>query len=237
MHASSSRTIISSFCCMVIVLAISACTAKNSPPEAQNSSPSNVNVRKCAEWEQARVSGQGIGWDLVYESALKRAHFGPDSPMWKWIHEDGPRPPVNKMVAEWQDDPIISSILIEVVGPEGSPGGFWYIRTANNLYRWDFNRGKFNSRKKELTNLREYDKAFEEMTCWQQAEPTRTDSLFEGYYGFLSLYREGKSRQMLLTFRDFFLVDPRERGKNLDDPGNWGRIWKALAPVSSSEAH
>jgi hypothetical protein len=61
----------------------------------------------------------------------------------------------------------------------------------------------------------------------------RTNSLFEGYYGFLSLYREGKSRQMLLTFRDFFLVDPRDNGKNLKDPNNWERLWKALEPVLS----
>jgi len=231
---SSSSHIIISLCCIASALAVAACTSNDLRPEAQSSSTSNLNVRKCEEWEQAQVSGQGLGWDLVYESALKRNSFGPDSPMWKWIHEDGPRPPVNQMVAEWQGDPLISSILIEVVGPGGSPGGFWYIRTANHLYKWDFNRGKFDSQKKELTKLQEYNRTFEEMTCWQQGAPVRTDSLFDGYYGFLSLYREGKSRQMLLTFRDFFLVDPRDNGMNLDDPNNWGRIWKSLAPVLSS---
>lgn len=225
-------TIISCFC-IVSVLALAACTAKKSSLEPHNSSSSNADVRTCEEWERAQVSSQGLGWDLVYESTLKSNGYNSDRPMWKWIHEDGPRPPVNKLVTEWQGEPIISSILIEVVGPEGSPGGFWYIRTMNHLYRWDFNRGKFDSQKKELTNLQEYDKAFAAIACWQQALPVKTDTMFEGYYGFLSLYQEGKSRQMLLTFRDFFEIDPRAEGKNPEDPNNWGRLWKALAPVLS----
>jgi hypothetical protein len=235
MRTSQSYTIIISLYFVFGALAIAACTAKNSRLEAQNISSSNVNVRRCEIWEQAQVTGQGLGWDLVYESTLKRNGFGSDSPMWKWIHEDGSRPPVNQMVAGWQGDSITSSVLIEIAGPEGSPGGFWYIRTTNRLYKWDFNKGKFDPQKEELTTLQEYDKAFEEMKCWQQGEAVRTDSLFEGYYGFSSLYKEGKSRQMLLTFRDFFLVDPRDSGKNLEDPNNWGRIWKTLAPVLSSK--
>lgn len=233
MRCFSSRTIAISFCCLASVLAVSACTAKNPYPGSQNSSPSKVETRKCAEWEQAKVSNQGLGWDLVYESTLTKNGFGPDSPMWKWIHTDGPRPPVIKLAAEWQDEPIISSILIEIVGPEGSPGGFWYIRTTNHLYRWSFNEGKFYPQKDEFTTLQEFDEAFEQIACWQQSAPTKTDTMFEGYYGFLSLYKEGRSRQMLLTFRDFFLVDPRSNENNLEDPNTWGRVWKTLAPVLS----
>lgn len=183
------------------------------------------------------MSREGLGWDLVYEAVLRKNNFGPGSPMWRWIHEDGARPPVNKKVSEWREERITSSMLIEVVGPEGSPGGFWYIRTTNHLYKWDFNRGKFDAQKQELTALREYDKAFNEVACWRQAAPVKTDSLFEGYYGFLSLYHEGKSRQTLLTFRDFFAVDPGDNSKDLEDPVNWGRLWKALAPVLSSATH
>jgi len=92
-RSSSSHAIIISLCCITSALAVAACTSKDLRPEAQSSSTSNVNVRKCEEWEQAQASGQGLGWDLVYESALKRNSFGPDSPMWKWIHEDGPAHP------------------------------------------------------------------------------------------------------------------------------------------------
>ena len=234
MRSAASHPLTILFWWMISILTLTACTSKHLSPEAQNPSSSNVDVRQCAEWERSQVINQGVGWDLVYESALKKNGFGPDSPMWKWIHGDGPRPPVNKMVDDWQDEPIISSILIEIAGPEGSPGGFWYIRTTNHLYKWGFDRGKFDSQKEELTKLQEYDKAFEEISCWRQGEPVRTDSLFDGYYGFLSLYRDSRSRQMLLTFRDFFLVDPRDNGKNLEDPNNWGRVWKALAPVLPS---
>jgi hypothetical protein len=233
MRCPSLQSIIISLGCLASVLAISACTAKDAPPHSQNSSPAKVDAGKCEEWEQAQASNQGLGWDLVYESTLKKNGFGPDTPMWKWIHTDGPRPPVNKLAAEWPDEPIISSILMEVVGPEGSPGGFWYIRTTNHLYRWSFDEGKFRSERTELTTLQEFDKAFAQIACWQQAAPTNTDTMFEGYYGFLSLYKEGRSRQMLLTFRDFFLVDPRNNEDNLEDPKTWGRVWKTLEPVLS----
>jgi hypothetical protein len=233
MRCLSLQRIIISLSCLACFFAVSGCTAKNSPPHPQNSSPATVDTRKCAEWEQAQASNQGLGWDLVYESTLNRNGFGPDNPMWKWIHMDGPRPPVSKLVAEWQGEPIISSILIEVVGPEGSPGGFWFIRTTNHLYHWSFNKGKFDSQKEELAALREFDEAFEKIACWQQAAPTKTDTMFEGYYGFLSLYKEGRSRQILLTFRDFFLVDPRNNEADLENPNTWGRIWKTLQPVLS----
>ena len=237
MRSASSQTLINSLCCLAGVLAIAACTGRDSTPSNPKNSSPTVSNGKCEEWERADASVQGLGWDLVYEPVLKNNGFGPDTPMWKWIHTDGPRPPVNKMAAEWQDEPISSSILIEVVGPEGSPGGFWFVRTKNHLYRWDFNKGKFDSQKEELANLKEYDEAFQSIACWQQAAPVKTDTLFEGYYGFLSLYKEGRSRQMLLTFRDFFLVDPREDTKDLKDSNTWGRLWKTLAPVLESLQH
>lgn len=229
----ASHRIITSLCCVASVLIVNACAAKNSPLSSQNSSTPKVETRECVEWEQAQASNQGLGWDLVYEATLKRNGFGPDSDMWKWIHTDGPRPPVVKLVAEWQGEPIISSILFEIVGPEGSPGGSWYIRSTNHLYHWTFDRGKFHSEKEELNTVQEFDEAFEQIACWQQAEPTKTDTLFEGYYGFLSLYKEGRSRQMLLTFRDFFLVDPRRDDNDMQDPLNWGRVWTTLKPVLS----
>ncbi len=225
MRFSSSQSIIVSLCCLVGVSALAVCKARES------SNSSIVTIRKCEEWEQAEAVSKGLGWDLVYEATLKKNNFGPDSDMWKWIHTDGPRPPVEKLVEAGLGEPITSSMLIEVVGPEGSPGGFWYIRTTNHLYKWSFHRGKFHSEKKELTRLPEFDRAFDEIACWQQGVPVSTDSLLGGYYGFLSLYKEGKSRQMLLTFRDFFNVDPRDNSKNLEDRANWGRMWKTLAPV------
>lgn len=234
-----SRPIIVTLLCVVAgVLAVSIWIIRNRRSDSPRSPQATANSlpAKCEQWEGAKVSGQGTGWDLVYESTLKGNGFGPDSPMWKWIHQyaDGRRPPVNEIFSKWEGEPITSSILIEVVGPEGSPGGFWFIRTTNHLYRWDFNKGEFDREKEELKFLKEYDQAFATIACWQQDAPVKSDTLFEGYYGFLSLYQEGKSRQMLLTFRDFFAVDPRNEEVNLKDQKYWGRLWKTLGPVLSS---
>lgn len=221
-------------CCVVSVLTVGACATKDLSLNPRNSSPSNDNFQRCEEWKRTQVSSQGLGWDLNYESVLKSNGFGPDTPMWKWIHANGRRPPVNESVAGWQGEPIASSMLIEIAGPEGHPGGWWLIRTTNHLYRWDFNKGIFEAQRQELTSLHEYDKAFESIACWQQGVPIKTDTFLEGYYGFLSLYKESKSRQMLLTFRDFFTVDPRDDSKNLGDRKNWGRVWETLEPVLPS---
>ena len=226
-------------CCAISVLTVVSCVTRNSIPDPQQSSASNS--QECAEWTKAQVTRRGLEWDLLYESLLQSNGFGSDSVIWKWIHKDGPRPQVNEAVARWQGEPVVSSILIEGAGPEGSPGGSWYIRTTTHLYRWNFNKGVFERQKEEFTTLQEYDKAFESMACWQQAVPVRTDTFLEGYWGFLSLYKEGRSRQMLLTFRDLCLVDPeivnREGDRITNNENNWGRLWKTLKPVLHAGSH
>ncbi|HEX8140846.1 MAG TPA: hypothetical protein VF544_24985 [Pyrinomonadaceae bacterium] len=234
MRCSSPRKIIILLCGMACLSALAACRSKELGPGGQDASPSATKISKCAEWARAQESREGLGWDMLYEGALRGNGFGPESPMWQWIHKDGPRPPVNKMVAEWKDEPIISSILIELIGPEGSPGGYWFIRTTNHLYRWSFNKGRFGERKEELGDAAGYDEAFERIACFEQAAPETSDTLFGGYYGFLSLYREGKSRQMLLTFRDLFSSGPTDSAESARDPNNHGRLLKALTPWLAS---
>jgi hypothetical protein len=208
---------------LVLVTLSCACAQLRSPPSSN-----------CADWDSAQTNNKEIGWDLSYESLLKRNGYGADSVIWKWIHTDGPRPPVNESAARWLGEPIVSSIFIEGAGPEGSPGGVWYIRTTNHLYCWGFDKGKFD-RKEELSSLPEYGKAFESMTCWQQAVPVKSDTFLDGYWGFLTLHKDGKSRQMLLTFRDLLQVDPeivnKEGDKITNEEKNWGRLWKTLKPL------
>jgi hypothetical protein len=233
---SSRQTMVIVICCLTCALAVTwIVKGLYFDPPHLSSSLVNIPPSKCEEWKNAEINSQEIGWDVAYESLLKRNGFGPGSVIWKWIHTDGPRPPVNENAAHWQGEPIISSILIEGAGPEGSPGGAWYIRTTNHLYRWGFNKGKFERQHQELSALQEYDKAFDAVACWQQGVPVKSDTFLDGYWGFLSLFRDGKSRQMLLTFRDLCLVDPeiinKEGDKITMDENNWGRLWKTLKPV------
>lgn len=233
---SSRQLMIILICALTGAVAVTWSSRKLNLPRQHISSPlANASLSKCEEWENPGANSHAIGWDLAYESLLKRNGFGPDSAIWKWIHTDGPRPPVNENAARWQGEPIVSSILIEGAGAEGSPGGAWYIRTTSHLYRWGFNKGKFERQPGELSAVREYDNAFDSIACWQQGVPVKSDTFLEGYWGFISLFKDGKSRQMLLTFRDLCLVDPdivnREGDKITRDENNWGRLWKTLKAV------
>ena len=53
----------------------------------------------------------------------------------------------------------------------------------------------------------------------------------DGYVGFLSLIKEGRSRQMLLTMKDLRLYLPAE--DNYFDEASWGRLLKTLKPITS----
>jgi hypothetical protein len=66
------------------------------------------------------------------------------------------------------------------------------------------------------------------MVCWRQDEPPNRTFGEKGYIGFLSLYKERKSRQMLLTYNDLF------EGNSDPDEGKPGRFWGALMPLVSS---
>jgi hypothetical protein len=179
----------------------------------------------CSEWE-AEATGQGLGWDLTYEPALRRSGLGPDSVYWQW-GKSRSIPPFDKLAAEWQGDPITSSILIE--GPDGHAGmgALWLIRTKGQAYWWGPDG-------KVPVPQQEYDRAFEAMACWRQDVPPNGDVFNgrEGYLGFLNLYKEGHSRQMLLTSRDWFLIWPT--GSKTPDESTWGRLWITLKPVFSS---
>lgn len=73
----------------------------------------------------------------------------------------------------------------------------------------------------------DYDRVFEAMACWRQDEPPNRMFGEKGYIGFLSLYKVGKSRQMLLTNNDLF------EGNTDPDEGKPGRFFKALEPLRS----
>lgn len=185
--------------------------------------------RKCSEkWENASASGQPLGWDLTYFSTMTGLNLCP-ALCAEW---GKPAPPIQKHVSEWQGDPIISSFEIEF--PDGHAGmaAYWFIRTKDHAYYWafypldtDYTGGK------QVIPAQDYDNAFETISCWVQVEPRLQKFGSEGYVGFLSMYEEGKSRQMLLTYEDFI-----EGGKYTNEndlrPGPFSRALEPLvAPL------
>jgi len=178
----------------------------------------------CEEWGKAEVAGQGLGWDLTYMSALKKVGLCPDNPL---CGEGAkPEPPIHKHFAEWQGDPVISSIEIEL--PDGHAGMaiMWLIRTKDQAYYWSFHTSNLDNVRKKMPILAQhYDSAFEAMACWRQDEPPNKTFGPKGYIGFLSLYKEGRSRQMLLTYDELF------EGNRDPDRGKPGRFWEVMMPL------
>ncbi|HEV2829590.1 MAG TPA: hypothetical protein VGW76_18470 [Pyrinomonadaceae bacterium] len=179
----------------------------------------------CKEWEKAEVINQGLGWDLNYNSLVRRAGLCPGLPVCELIAQR-PLAPVEKYSAVLQGEPIISSVLYEL--PDGHAGfrATWMVRTKDHAYV--LHPGESVPVDKQPIPGSDYDRVFEEMACWRQDEPPNRTFGEKGYMGFLSLFKEGKSRQMLLTHNDLFEGNtyPEEEDKP-------GRFFRALEPLRS----
>lgn len=170
-----------------------------------------------------------LGWDLTYQTVLNANHVGRDEWIWKWL---GPKyeSPIKRLLATWKRGPIQSAVLIEMPMPHaGEHATMWLVRTKNRAYYFEFviDEGRQHT-KNEALAMKTYDRFFNEVSSWQQANPVKPEDTppggIPGYDGFLSLYDRGNSRQMLLTIEDFAF----RSNKNSDD---WklGRLAEALS--------
>jgi len=181
------------------------------------------------EWQKV---SNGLGWDLTYMPLLQNSGVCPGELYCEYAAEKK-QPPVNKHFSEWQGEPIVSSMLIELPDGHASIDALWLIRTKDKAYWWYFHPDRKDRVGKQSLPTEEYDRAFETMKCWQQHNPSSKTFLdSSGYVGFLSLYEEGKSRQMLLAASDF--MDPWSKElSEIQDEARWGRLWKTLKPIYS----
>ena len=188
----------------------------------------------CNEWEKTGSVSHGLGWDLTYMSLLRNSGVCPGD-LFCEMAAAKPQPPVNQHFAEWQREPIVSSMLIELPDGHADMTALWLIRTREQAYWWTFHPHHSNRIGMRPLPAQDYDRAFETMTCWQQRDPSIRRFFNEGggdtYIGFLSLYKEGKSRQMLLTSKDLFEDWPKDE---IPDEAAWGRLWKTLKPIYSA---
>jgi hypothetical protein len=206
----------------LVILAVTLWLGLRSRPAPVNPSQSRV----CEEWEKTEVTHQGLGWDLTYHSLVSRAGLCPGEPLCELIAQRS-LPQVEKPVADLQGDPIISSMLFEL--PDGHAGlaATWVVRTKDHSYISVFYAGQSGTVDKRPVKASDYDRVFEEMAYWRQDEPPNRAFGEKGYMGFLSLFKEGKSRQMLLTHNDLF------EGNTDPDKSKPGRFFRALEPLLS----
>ena len=186
----------------------------------------------CNQWETTGPVSSGLGWDLTYVPLLYNSGVCPADSYCE-IASLKPQPPVHKHFAEWTGEPIVSSILLELSDGHAAMFAIWLIRTKNHAYFWTFHPEAKTPGIQELPAV-DYDRVFDAMTCWQQDRPPNPKfadaHALEGYVGFLNLFKEGHSRQMLLTYKDFFLTPASSDDRSWNE-SSWGRMWKTMQPI------
>src|SRR5919205_2420553 len=168
-------------------------------------------------------------WDLSYESVLNSNGITQDAWLSKWIKNY--KSPVQKIISSWRGEPIVSAFLIEHPAfNAGEHTSLLVIRTQNHAYRWYIVEGKYQL-DKDLIATQTYDDVYRSLRSWKQGGPLMPDETppggVAGYSGFLSLYEHGKSRQLLLSLRDFFLFDVNKNPDEVE-PGRLAQVLEQL---------
>ena len=181
------------------------------------------------------VSGQdrvsSFGWDLTYESLLKRNNVADHELIWTWLKRS--KSPAEAWLAELSAKPAASAILIEFPAFHAAERTtILLFRTENEAFEWEFVEGGRQGRNEEPVKLQHFDAILNEITTWKQLPPKRAeelpDQVFPGYMGFVSYFNSKASSQMLLTMDDFFTCPVRNCA-----PGKSkvGRLMAALEPI------
>lgn len=175
--------------------------------------------------------GSSFGWDLTYETLLKRNNVAANELVWIWLKKS--KSPVEGWLAELKHKPVASAVLIEYPAFHAAERTtILLFRTESESFYWEFVEGGRWGRNEEPIKLELYDRIFKDVSTWRQLPPKRADELpdqaLPGYMGFLSYFNPKSSGQMLLTMDDF-LVCPEKKC----EPGKItiGRLMASLNPI------
>lgn len=161
-----------------------------------------------------------LGWDLSYEQLMAKNQLKGVERLKQWLSRN-PNPSINQVINEFKDERIISALLIErPVFYADKKTTLLFVKTKKNAYFWEITGLDSPLHKKISFSFRQYDRMYRKINSWKQAIPLsskETRSGWEGYYAFLSTYKKGKARQMLLTFEDFFVF--ADADKKIIKPG------------------
>ncbi len=195
---------------------------------------STLILGACAQSVDAGTSRKpppGLGWDLTYKALLKDNAVHQGAWLAGWVSEHQ-RPPINEVLSHWDRGQIVSSVLIDHPALHaGERIGFWLVRTERDAFVLLFTDGKLEDQTElAQVDVSLYDSLMAEVQRWEQRPPLREGDAPPGapggYFAFLNTYDGSASRQMLLTFRDFF----EPQGNGWDNPSN-GRVLELLAPI------
>ena len=171
-----------------------------------------------------------LGWDLTSKTLLNANHVAPNEWIWKWLASTAD-PRFKRSISRWNREPIESSILVEFPAPHAAERiAMWFVRTKTKAYYFEEVEKNPHHETTEPLDPTAYDRLFEAMSSWQQAQPLKAEDTPEqgipGYQGFLSLYNRDGSRQMLLTGEDFVICSDKKCANFKP-----GRFWETVANI------
>lgn len=178
----------------------------------------------CAAASVKTNDEQTFGWDLSYKSLLEKNNIGHDEWLSKWC-KSRKNIPVKEILSKWDKEPITSSILFEQPAfHAGEQVVTWFIGTSKGAYYFVFLRDEIKTNCKPI-NYNSYNSVLKEVSSWEQAPPFVSRHIPgeqlppSGYFAFLSVYCDSKTKQILLSLDDFYNFDNIK-----DEKLMWGRI-------------
>ncbi len=153
-----------------------------------------------------RPPARPFGWDLSYASLFEKNGIGPEHPLRTWLKKsrgDKGRAVLEKVLADRQDERIVSDVMIEAATTDGPHYGCLLLTikpdSASTVMiglRDPFDVGL--ERTIDLRKEKGFEMLLQEVLSWKQSKPEGSDR----FDGFLNLYHHGKSQQFLLTIDD-----------------------------------
>lgn len=159
-----------------------------------------------------------LPWDMDYNAVLRDHPAAADEGWRDWLAKY-PRRPIHQLLEQWAGPPIEASLLIEQPGPHtADPLATWIYITRDGAQWCGFDTRSL-SLKQHYCNPIERDVAQEVirdvMAMPDPPPPVRNAQDYRAFYfGFVSLYIDGKSLQRPLKNQEWM-----GDGKSLTGPG------------------
>ena len=157
-----------------------------------------------------------IDWDLTYHSMLDK-NSAEDKWLWEWLghYTTGERnpedycSPISKMLMEWNKGHIVSSFLIE--GPAfhaGEHHSLWAVETKDTILLYSIIEDSFDTVCEKLTREKYY-MLLSTLVDWEQGpvqlhkEFYWSTGSYPGYFAFVSVYAQGRTRQIKIPYDEY----------------------------------
>lgn len=190
-----------------------------------------------------------LGWDLSYETLLAREQRTDVAWIGDWARRERGML-ATQVVSGWEGGTIVAALLIEEPAfHAGEHLMTWLVRTGDKAYLVAYAKGERRPEESGEIRVDAFDQVFREVSAWQQlpapspAELPRGSGTIPGYMGFVNIYDRGKSRQLMLSLRDYFLIESGKiKMRKVGDAGEGnaepetGRRYNAFAPLRDAWA-